>query len=227
MRYYFLLSLTILLAVGCDSITPEQDPEPINELVFGKWVFKKGDTIGFLTDAGYSQTIAFSSSGNYTESALVGSTSEPSEVSASGNWKGGDAKMVLNDWNGSKLSDTLYIKSVTADELLLTYRGSEYLYIKAENEVPTFSSWVVGKWHNTDNTDTFTFSKDGTGQHRKQQWDNIYSNASLTWWMEASTLVIHYDEAASGYNQSFEISFANNHYLGIDGRGLSEKVLSK
>lgn len=212
-----IFSLCLLLVISCNPVTPEPEPEPIDELVFGQWVFKSGETIGFLTTEGKSQTIALSSNGNYAETAFIGTDKT---ISVSGNWQGNDAKIVLNDWGGTKLNDTLFIKSVTQDELYINYRGSDYYYVKADKDVATFQSFVVGKWQLGGLT--LTLKKDGTGTYRQLMTGNIYGSETLTWWMDGSSLVTHWDKSADGWYHTYVLSFANQHYLGTD-KGVFQK----
>ena len=77
---------------------------PISEQLYGKWVIKSGDIIGFLADANCSQTVEFKENRNYVEEVYIIKSdynlySYWQKKSVIGNWEGSNNRILLKDWD--------------------------------------------------------------------------------------------------------------------------------
>lgn len=206
----------------------ERIPEPISSLIFGKWVIKKGTPTGFLSDTKFSHIINFKESGNYEETCYSAQDITNNGVNTfwesqtlTGNWKGGDNKIVLNDWDGKVLNDTLHLVSVNSSELKLKFKNTVLTYCKEDQQFANLKSDITGNWYSitTLNYKGYYFLKaDGAAtviSYEKFFNNYISSGYSGTWWLNNNDLILHDNKAAGGYNYTYQIFFINDKYLGF------------
>ncbi len=257
--HYLLL---LALIVGCSKdngdkpnndtpiIETPQEPTPISEEIFGEWVIKSGDIPEFIssyTDEEKnkvticSQTIEFNQTGNYSENKYVTMAAKWSTKQDVGNWKGGDNKIVISNWDGEELSDTLYIQSIDKNNLNIKFRGQSITYVKCTEDLNEFNNLekeLVGRWSLLGKEDNvWTLNSGGTGNIIREIGMGVTSGSTITWWDEHiinkdssgkitsqfHQFVMHKDEAASGWNEEYIIEFINEKFWGFEDKSIRKK----
>ena len=206
----------------------EKEPEPISSLIYGKWVLKKGTPTGFLADTKFSHIISFNMSGNYEETCYSASENTNNGVNTfwessvlTGNWKGGDNKIILNDWDGKLLGDTLSIESLSTTELKIKIKNTSLIYCKENQQFNNLKTDLTGKWYSITTINKighYFLNADGTAS--VVNYEKVLSNYAMsgyegTWWVENNSLILHDNKAAGGYNYTSAIIFINEKYLGF------------
>ena len=214
----------------------ERKPEPISSLIYGRWVLKKGQPTGFLSPSQFSHIISFTASGNYEETCYSASDITNNGVNTfwesetlSGNWKGGDNKILLNDWDGKILGDTLYLESISSSELKLKIRNVSLTYCKEDQQFNNLKADITGKWYSIATISSkghYYLNADGTAS--VVNYEKFFSSYAMSgyegiWWVENNCLLLHDNKAAGGYNYSHPITFINDKYLGLKALVLEKK----
>ena len=206
----------------------EKEPEPISSLIYGKWVLKKGTPTGFLAETKFSHIISFNESGNYEETCYSASENTNNGVNTfwkssalTGNWKGGDNKIVLNDWDGKVIEDTLSIESLSTTELKLKFKNTSLVYCRETQQFNNLKTDLIGRWYSIttiNNKGHYFLNADGTASvvfFEKVLSYYAMSGYEGTWWVENNSLVLHDNKSAGGYNHTNIIVFINDKYLGF------------
>ena len=214
----------------------ERKPEPISPLIYGRWVLKKGQPTGFLSPSQFSHIISFNASGNYEETCYTSTMDSASGLntywtssSLTGNWKGGDNKILLNDWDGNNLKDTLYLVSIAPTELKLRFKDINLTYCKEDSQFANLKAELTGRWYSITTLSYkgyYILNADGTAsinQYEKFFSSYLSRGFAGTWWVESSDLVLHDSNAASGYNYNYPIYFINNKFVGFKSLVLEKR----
>lgn len=198
---------------------------PISEQLYGKWVIKSGDIIGFLADANCSQTVEFKENRNYVEEVYIIKSdynlySYWQKKSVIGNWEGSNNRILLNDWDGNIRTDTIYIQELNDNKLVLKYKNRISSYVRATNHLVNLGEELIGNWYyvtNNSHKGRWILYADGTGNEISYTCVGggyIPTGGPMTWWTENTSIILHHDHTASGYNFIYSIEFINDTYLG-------------
>lgn len=221
-----ILFVFLLYLSGCDVCTTESctTEESDDDKVVGEWVFKKGLIEGYLLDAEYSVSLNFRPGGIISVDTYVGDE----QYSVDGNcvykpareigtWKMFRDSIVLRDFDGIPIHDTLNVQFPTLDSLIVCFKDHESVFVKKEFEFAGLDSLLVGKWSSSGSY--MSFNSDGTGVHRSVSSvsvGTVVQGFNFTWFVDGSTVVIHNVRSASGSKTVLAVSFLNHKYLGLD-----------
>lgn len=197
-----------------DTIGPTLSKE-----IVGDWAYYSGDTLcGYITDTTnklYSQELSFVSNGNYSELLFTSSNNEEQN----GNWKIERNKLVLNNWNGAFLQDTLIINSLSATELILSYQNKTLEYKRSEwlYNSDNFCKEILGFWKTMESRfprHTYTFNSDGTVGHHDYVWENVGGYGVHPWSYNPQTRELTTSQPTTGSEiRTTKVEFINAKYF--------------
>lgn len=187
--------------------------------IAGNWIYYTGDTLcTFIVESKrelYSQEMSFVSNGNISEKIFTSYQYD----SQNGNWKIEKNKLLLNDWNGNNIKDTITILDISESEMILSYLNKELIYKRTEwlYDSINFCNEILGYWKTMERDfprHTYSFSSNGTVGHHDYVWERVGGYGVYPWKYNPKTRELTTSQPTTGAKiVTSKVEFINKKYL--------------